>query len=141
MLPFLVAVLIPYWAVARNQTTLTIGATTPLQLLQLAGLALLCVGFGLFAGSLRPFATEGDGTLAPWDPPRRLVITGLYRYVRNPMITGVVAVLFGEAGVAIYIPAIEEPMLAGRFGEAYREYCRNVPRLVPRLRPWEPGRG
>ena len=71
------------------------------------------------------------------------------------MISGVVLVLFGEAllllswphvtwaliflGInAIYIPLLEEPLLAERFGESYREYCRHVPRLLPRLRPWEP---
>jgi protein-S-isoprenylcysteine O-methyltransferase Ste14 len=93
--------------------------------------------------------------LAPWDPPRRLVVRGPYRYVRNPMISGVVLVLFGEALVllsrphlwwalvflginAVYIPLVEEPMLADRFGGDYQEYRRNVPRLLPRLRPWTP---
>lgn len=73
------------------------------------------------------------------------------------MISGVVMVLFGEAVVllsrphfawaliflgvnAVYIPLLEEPFLALRFGDAYREYCRHVPRLLPRRRPWEPGR-
>ena len=111
----------------------------------------------LFVTSLRRFATEGEGTLAPWDPPRQLVVRGPYRYVRNPMISGVVTVLFGEAAVLlshahlmwallflgvnlVYIPLMEEPFLAVRFGESYREYSRHVPRLVPRLRPWDPGR-
>jgi peptidoglycan/LPS O-acetylase OafA/YrhL len=109
----------------------------------------------LFAGSLRKFATDGEGTLAPWDPPRRLVVSGLYRYVRNPMISGVLFVVTGEALVlwsrplavwaltflllnAVYIPVLEEPMLAQRFGEPYREYCRNVRRFLPRLTPWVP---
>ena len=108
----------------------------------------------LFAGSLRRFTTEGDGTLAPWDPPRRLVVSGLYRYVRNPMISGVLLIVSGEALVlwswplaewamiflllnALYIPVIEEPMLVQRFGASYREYCRHVPRFWPRLRPWK----
>lgn len=80
---------------------------------------------------------------------------GPYRYVRNPMISGVLLVLFGEALIllsrahlmwaltflainAVYIPLLEEPLLASRFGSAYDEYRRNVPRLFPRLRPWQP---
>jgi protein-S-isoprenylcysteine O-methyltransferase Ste14 len=117
---------------------------------------LIGIGVALFVATLRRFAGEGEGTLAPWDPPRRLVVRGAYRYVRNPMISGVLMVLAGEALVllsrshllwallffvvnALYIPLVEEPMLARRFGERYNEYCRHVPRLVPRLRPWEQG--
>jgi len=108
-----------------------------------------------FSTSLRRFATEGQGTLAPWDPPRALVVRGPYRYVRNPMISGVLLVLLGESLVLhsaahalwtlcflglnlLYIPLIEEPQLARRFGASYQEYCRHVPRVVPRLRPWTP---
>jgi protein-S-isoprenylcysteine O-methyltransferase Ste14 len=104
--------------------------------------------------SLRRFAGEGEGTLAPWDPPRNLVVRGPYRYVRNPMISGAVLFLFGEAALllslphavwaaaflglnSLYIPWMEEPQLERRFGESYREYCRNVPRVIPRLRPWQ----
>ncbi len=107
----------------------------------------------LFIWSLKRFAGEGDGTLAPWDPPRKLVVRGPYRYVRNPMISGVVSVLIGEAGALlsrpnliwavevlvinlIFIPLLEEPQLLDRFGDAYSEYCKHVPRLVPRARPW-----
>ncbi len=151
-LPFMAAIVIPWWVTRNSPVVLGPGPTLPTQLLQLGGLALLAVGLLLFVGSLRRFDTEGEGTLAPWDPPRRLVITGLYRYVRNPMITGVVTILLGEAVVllspaigrwavtfllinAVYIPLVEEPMLVARFGEEYRDYCRRVPRLVPRLRP------
>ncbi len=151
-LPFMAAVVIPWWVTRGSAVVVGPGPTLATQFLQLGGLALLVAGFLLFAGSLRRFATEGEGTLAPWDPPRRLVITGLYRYVRNPMITGVVTILLGETAVllspaigrwavaffiinAAYIPLVEEPMLVARFGEPYRDYCRRVPRLVPRLRP------
>jgi protein-S-isoprenylcysteine O-methyltransferase Ste14 len=158
VLPFSVAVLVPLWLAARNGTALVPGSS-PLQLtLQAAGLLLSSVGVLLFVSSLRRFAGEGRGTLAPWDPPRRLVIRGPYRYVRNPMISGVVLVLFGEAlmlrsrphlewavlflGInSVYIPLIEEPLLARRFGAAYEHYRRHVPRLLPRLRPWEPAGG
>ena len=98
--------------------------------------------------------TEGDGTLAPWDPPRRLVVRGPYRFVRNPMISGVIFVLFSEALILrslplaawaatflvinlIYIPLSEEPMLRARFGDDYEEYCRHVRRFLPRVRPWQ----
>jgi protein-S-isoprenylcysteine O-methyltransferase Ste14 len=159
ILPFTVAVLVPLWIARRNGVELLPGSSAPEWALQLAGVALLVLGAVFFVTSLRRFVTEGDGTLAPWDPPRRLVIRGPYRYVRNPMISGVVLVLVGEslvlrstahAGWAatflvinlVYIPLLEEPLLEQRFGAAYREYCRHVPRVMPRLRPWaQPGRG
>jgi len=110
----------------------------------------------LFVASLRRFATEGEGTLAPWDPPRRLVVRGPYRYVRNPMISGVAFVALGLSLVllswphlewallffainAVYIPLVEERGLRERFGAEYENYCRHVPRLVPRIHPWEAG--
>lgn len=124
---------------------------------QLVGVAVLGVGLLLFIASLRRFATEGNGTLAPWDPPRALVVRGPYRFVRNPMISGVIFVLFGEALVLlspphgvwaaaflainlVYIPLVEEPQLEQRFGDSYREYRRHVPPFLPRLRPWDPPR-
>jgi protein-S-isoprenylcysteine O-methyltransferase Ste14 len=154
-LPFVVAVLVPIWLARRNNLALTLGTTTPHVLAQFGGLCLLLIGLCLFVSSLRRFATDGKGTLAPWDPPRHLVLRGPYRYVRNPMISGVVFVLFGEALVLlsaphvlwaltflvlnlIYIPLVEEPQLKRRFGALYIEYCHYVPRLVPRLRPWKP---
>jgi protein-S-isoprenylcysteine O-methyltransferase Ste14 len=112
-------------------------------------------GLALVAVTIRQFATLGRGTLAPWDPPRHLVVAGVYRHVRNPMISGVVLILLGEAlafrslGVlewalgflalnATYIPLLEEPMLEGRFGDEYRQYKRHVPRWVPRRTAWTP---
>jgi protein-S-isoprenylcysteine O-methyltransferase Ste14 len=156
VLPFTVTVLVPVWLARRNATPLALGAGLSEIGRQVSGLALLVLGGLLFAASLRRFASDGRGTLAPWDPPRRLVVRGPYRYVRNPMISGVTLVLFGEALVllsrphlvwalfflganALYIPLIEEPLLADRFGSEYEEYRRHVPRLVPRLRPWTPG--
>jgi protein-S-isoprenylcysteine O-methyltransferase Ste14 len=154
-LPFVVAVLIPTWLARRNDVSLALGASVSQIVAQIPGLVFLLIGLALFLASLRRFASEGKGTLAPWDPPRRLVVNGPYRYVRNPMISGVLFVLFGEALVllstahlswavtffvlnGIYIPLLEEPQLRHRFGVAYDEYCRHVPRLVPRLRPWTP---
>lgn len=132
-----------------------LGATAVEIFTQAAGLLLIAFGLFLFAASLRRFVTEGEGTLAPWDPPRRLVVRGPYRYVRNPMISGVLFILFGEALLllsqphlvwaliflgmnVVVIPLVEEPGLRRRFGDSYSEYCRHVPRLFPRLRPWVP---
>lgn len=97
ILPFTVTVLIPWWLARRDGIGLTLGGTPAQLMAQAAGVLLLCAGLGLFVASLRRFATEGKGTLAPWDPPRHLVVHGVYRYVRNPMISGVVLILVGEA--------------------------------------------
>ena len=157
LLPFTVAVLVPVWIARQSAIVPALGASAGEIALQLLGTALLGIGLWLFAASLRRFVTEGEGTLAPWDPPRRLVLRGPYRFVRNPMISGLIFVLFSEALILlsrphaewattflvinlIYIPLLEEPMMAARFGDDYTEYCRHVRRIVPRLRPWQPTR-
>ncbi|HXG69851.1 MAG TPA: isoprenylcysteine carboxylmethyltransferase family protein [Gemmatimonadaceae bacterium] len=154
-LPFVVTVVIPIWIVRRESLALTIAPTAPGLIGQIVGLLFLTIGIALFGASLRRFVVDGEGTLAPWDPPRQLVVRGPYRYVRNPMISGVVFLLFGEtllfrsASLAqwavsflainlIYIPLFEEPQLKRRFGEPYIEYSRHVSRLLPRIRPWTP---
>jgi protein-S-isoprenylcysteine O-methyltransferase Ste14 len=108
--------------------------------------------------TIRLFVTVDKGTLAPWVPTQHLVVQGVYRHVRNPMISGVLFVLLGEvmitaslplfcwfafAGLlnAVYIPLSEEPGLVKRFGEEYQTYKRNVPRWVPRLTPCGGGAG
>ena len=119
-----------------------------------AGAIAVGAGLLLFAATVRLFASVGRGTLAPWDPPRRLVVAGPYRHFRHPMITGVALVLTGEtllfeasalaiwlAGFvavnAVYLPLVEEPGLVRRFGRDYERYMEHVPRWLPRLRPWE----
>ena len=155
LLPFSVAVFVPVWLARTNNISPAMGATVPQMLVQVVGVLVLAVGLILFSASLKNFVAEGEGTLAPWDPPRRLVVRGPYRYVRNPMISGVVFVLFGESLILlsrphfvwaliflavnfVYIPLLEETGLRYRFGDSYAEYCRHVPRLIPRLQPWEP---
>ena len=155
LLPGVAAVAVPVWIARRNHVALTAPTDQASAALQIFGTGLLAIGLLLFGASLYCFWSRGRGTLAPWDPPRQFVIEGPYRFVRNPMISGVMFVLMGEAlvlrslshaewaGVFIlinllYIPALEEPMLAARFGEPYREYKRRVRRFLPRLRPWHP---
>jgi protein-S-isoprenylcysteine O-methyltransferase Ste14 len=125
-------------------------------IVSLSGLLLVVVGLILFVATVRLFSQYGEGSIMPWDPTQRLIVRGVYRHVRNPMHTGVFLVLAGEgllmrstpllvlvAAVVVlhlfYIPLSEERGLERRFGEAYREYKRNVPRWNPRLTPWEPG--
>jgi protein-S-isoprenylcysteine O-methyltransferase Ste14 len=120
----------------------------------LLGLSLILFGLFLMVKTISLFATIGQGTLAPWAPPQKLVLKGIYCHVRNPMISGVLAILLGEAAMAgslplflwflgfglanlIYIPFIEEPALEGRFGQDYRLYRANVPRWLPRLKAWD----
>jgi len=122
-------------------------------LLRGVGLLLMAAGLALVVWTVRLFARVGQGTLAPWDPPRHLVVRGPYRHVRNPMITGVAAILLGEAALfgslpllawlalfalanALYIPLAEEPGLRRRFGAEFDDYCRHVPRWLPRRTPW-----
>ncbi len=158
VLPFTVTILVPRWIARRYDTGARIGTDWLEISIQLAAGACRAVGLVLFASSLRRFAVHGKGTLAPWDPPRQLVIVGPYRFVRNPMISGVLFILFGEALIllswphlqwavtflainAIYIPLFEEPQLEERFGESYRDYKRHVGRVIPRFTPWSPTRG
>jgi protein-S-isoprenylcysteine O-methyltransferase Ste14 len=155
ILPFTVAILVPIWIAQRNGVALTFGHSVGAVLLQVIGLALLSLGLILVVASVRQFATEGKGTLASWDPPKKFVVRGPYQFVRNPMISGVILCLFGEAfgllspphGICavcfvipnlIYIPLVEEPQLERRFGESYQEYRRYVRRFIPRHRSWGP---
>ena len=155
LLPGTIAVWVPVWIARRQGITFT-PPRAGLELVAVAaGVFALAVGITLFIASLSRFVSIGRGTLAPWDPPRHLVVRGPYRYVRNPMISGVVFVAFGEALILrssphflwalfflvnnlIWIPLYEEPSLEQRFGGDYRTYRRHVPRFIPRLRPWSP---
>ena len=100
------------------------------------------------------FSKFGQGTVAHWDPPKNLVISGVYRYMRNPMILGILLTVFGEIvifGTLSLVPYLlfllfghhllftkyEEPELTHRFGENYTIYMKNVPRWIPRIKPWE----
>jgi protein-S-isoprenylcysteine O-methyltransferase Ste14 len=121
-----------------------------------AGFALLGAGLGLLLWCVLDFYVSGRGTLAPWDPPRHLVIVGLYRIVRNPMYVAVLAIVAGW-GVAFRSPPIgvyllvlaagfhlrvvlgEEPWLRRRYGAEWERYSGSVPRWIPG--PGAPGAG
>ena len=130
---------VPYWA--------------PMRVL---GAVLLVAGLIALVGAFVRFVVEGFGTPAPVAAPERLVIGGVYRYVRNPMYVAVLAAIVGQAlllgqlglllyavaawvVVAAFVRFYEEPTLTRRFGADYDAYRREVPAWWPRLRPWEPG--
>jgi protein-S-isoprenylcysteine O-methyltransferase Ste14 len=157
ILPLVVTVVIPFFLTARfHPFNLKINLRQPL--LQLvAGLLLLCLGLALLVSTIRMFASTGKGTLAPWDPTQQLVVQGVYAHTRNPMISGVLFILVGEAILSgssaiwiwallffaintIYFKLLEEPGLARRFGQEYLTYRLNVPMWIPRLKPWCPDR-
>ncbi|MFZ5868083.1 MAG: methyltransferase family protein [Thermodesulfobacteriota bacterium] len=121
----------------------------------IVGVLFIGAGLWLMVHTVKLFANRGHGTLAPWSPTQRLVVQGVYRYVRNPMMSGVYAVLLGEVILfgawpllfwlvpfvlvnAIYIPLWEERSLVRRFGADYLEYKKHVPRWMPRVHPWTP---
>lgn len=158
LLPFVVVVIVPRWLLraASSSDTRWVDGTVAAAFAHISGVVLFLCGFALFAWCVSLFARVGEGTLAPWDPTRQLVAVGPYRYLRNPMITGVATMLLGETlflgsrviGIwaatfiainQIYFVISEEPGLERRFGAAYVEYKSAVPRWVPRARPWKSG--
>jgi len=156
LLPVMVTAALPTYLISTRGYAIGAGLSMPLNIIVAAiGVAIAAVGLILAAGCMMRFFNDGDGTLAPWDPPRKLVVRGMYRYVRNPMISGVLGIVLGETIFfgsmpilkwfvffammnAIYMPLFEEPQLAERFGDDYRDYRRHVPRWIPRLTPWQP---
>ena len=114
------------------------------------GFVLLAPGCAIILSCFADFVRRGRGTPAPYDPPRQLVITGLYQYVRNPQYLGVLLVCMGQAvltgrvillgyamvlGIVyhLFVRFYEEPTLKRKFGEAYLRYCDEVPRWLPKL--------
>jgi protein-S-isoprenylcysteine O-methyltransferase Ste14 len=147
--PCVVAGLNP-WSVTRWQLLPAFFGLEPTRavgvLLMLAGLPGLVDFFGRFA-------LQGLGTPAPIAPPRHLVVTGLYRYVRNPMYVALVAIILGQAVLLgdwrlvvygalfwlashLFVVTYEEPRLEQTFGEENASFRANVPRWIPRLTPW-----
>ena len=145
--PGTVALLIPYWLISsRSGTVLT--SHQPLRYL---GLPLIAIGATTLLWCVWDFFSSGRGTISPIDPPKHLVVHGLYRYVRNPMYVAVVSILLGEAIfftswpvlieaaiffllANIFILLYEEPTLRRQFGESYDQYKQRVGRWIPRYR-------
>ncbi len=137
--------LIAHWRVQPNTPTMSL----------IIGTVLAAAGLAMVIESFARFARTGGGTPAPVAPTQHLVVTGLYRYVRNPMYVGVLLLIFGQMllfssaallayGVAvwtafhIFVVFFEEHRLEREFPEEYRAYVASVPRWIPRLTPWRP---
>jgi protein-S-isoprenylcysteine O-methyltransferase Ste14 len=120
----------------------------------LAGAALVLLGLIPLVESFARFAWKGFGTPAPIAPTTKLVVTGFYRRVRNPMYIGVVTIVLGEGLILsdvrlvvlaaglwllfhLFVLVYEEPALTRSFGDDYAAFKANVPRWLPRLTPWD----
>jgi protein-S-isoprenylcysteine O-methyltransferase Ste14 len=137
-------VVLPYWLLPRGTRPDVRGSGAVGWLLVAAGIALY------FACAFWGFAVRGKGTPLPLDPPKKLVADGPYAIVRNPMYWSVLSVMLGEAAVFhsavvaewaagffvavnLFVLLYEEPALRRKFGVEYEEYCRRVPRWIPRM--------
>ena len=146
LIPGSVLVFVPYLLVRERDPTLL-----ELDAWQLAGAVWIIVGIVIGSWCTFDFMIRGRGTPNPLDPPKLLVQLGFYRYVRNPGYVSVAFILLGETlffrsvSVAIYAAVLlvgihllvvlyEEPILRQRYGESYDEYCKRVPRWIPRIR-------
>ncbi len=135
----------PYWLLPRGARPALGGAGAAGWLLIAAGIALY------FACAFWGFALRGQGTPLPMDPPKKLVVEGPYRIVRNPMYWSVAFVMLGEAavfhslalvelaaaffvGVNLFVLFFEEPALRRKFDAEYEGYCQRVPRWLPRFK-------
>jgi len=145
LFPGTVTILIPYLILREGASGGQLGVFRYL------GLPLIAIGACGLVWCIWQFFAEGRGTLAPVDPPKHLVVHGLYRYVRNPMYVSVMTILLGETiffsslpifveavifflATNLFIRAYEEPALQKQFGESYGEYKKSVGRWIPRLR-------
>jgi protein-S-isoprenylcysteine O-methyltransferase Ste14 len=139
-------VALPYWLLPHNARPKVHG------FLGYLSISLIIAGTVLYVDTaFWGFAMRGKGTPAPIDPPKKLVVEGPYRVVRNPMYCAVALVIVGEAAMfrsvallelavclfaaaALFVSLYEEPALRRKFGAEYDEYCRRVPRWAPRLK-------
>lgn len=143
LVPGTVTILIPRWLLSAQTTAPSYG-------LRYLALIPISIGAAIYLWCAWDFATAGRGTPAVFDPPKELVVRGLYRFTRNPMYVGILMVLLGEAALFASIKLLvyaccvallfhffvvfyEEPTLRMDFGNAYRTYCLFVPRWLPSL--------
>jgi protein-S-isoprenylcysteine O-methyltransferase Ste14 len=149
VVPCVLAGIIPWWITRWYLRPAFFG----LELTRFIGILLIIAGVPGLVGSFARFALQARGTPAPIAPTKNLVVTGLYRYVRNPMYVAVVAVILGQAilfgdwrlilygalfwlACHLFVVAFEEPTLERTFGAEYQAFRSNVPRWIPRLTPW-----
>jgi protein-S-isoprenylcysteine O-methyltransferase Ste14 len=148
--PGTVTVLVPYLLVSSSTARFSVELGT----LRYFGLIPLLVGAATYAWCAWEFVSSGRGTPAPVDPPKELVVQGLYQHVRNPMYVmyvGVLSILLGEVllfqsallfaytalvllAFHLFVVSYEEPTLGRKFGESYARYRSSVPRWLPRLK-------
>ncbi|NIM90681.1 MAG: hypothetical protein GTO17_06995 [Candidatus Aminicenantes bacterium] len=143
------AVSLPFWTAAREFDPFPV----ELGSLRLIGWIPVVLGALVILWCYGVFNFVGKGTPWPFNPPIKLVVIGLYRYIRNPMESGIILVLLGEAlifessAILLYLifgflllhlkqVLIEEPRLRRRFGKTYEQYCKSVPRWIPRLKAY-----
>jgi protein-S-isoprenylcysteine O-methyltransferase Ste14 len=148
--PGTVAVYVP-WTLCRWHVAPPLLGFLPFRVI---GIVLVAAGLPVLLDSFARFAIQGLGTPAPVAPPQHLVVSGLYRYVRNPMYVAVLSLIFGQGllfgsvrvleyglivwlAFHIFVLAYEEPTLRRKFGDEYNEFCANVRRWLPRLKPWK----
>ncbi len=149
VVPGAVAGLVPWWITRWNPRPPFLG----LELTRAIGAVLILVGVLELVDSFGRFALQGLGTPAPFAPARHLVVTGAYRYVRNPMYMAVAAIILGEGLLLgdrrlivyavfswltchVFVVGYEEPMLRQAFGAEYESFRANVRRWIPRVKPW-----
>jgi protein-S-isoprenylcysteine O-methyltransferase Ste14 len=147
--PGFVAGLAPWWISGWRMEAPFLG----LGIFRFVGGLLLTAGSIGLLDSFARFALQGLGTPAPVIPTRHLVVTGLYRFVRNPMYIAVVSTIFGQALILgnlnliaygaivwllfhLFVLLYEEPTLRASFGAEYASFCAAVPRWLPRFTPW-----
>jgi protein-S-isoprenylcysteine O-methyltransferase Ste14 len=141
--------LIPWWITKWKVQPMPPGFL----IVQLVGALILVTSILVLLEAFARFALQGIGTPAPVLPSHHLVLTGLYRHVRNPMYVAVVAAILGQSMILgnlflvlyaalgwlvshLFVVIYEEPTLGRKFGDEYAEFCANVRRWVPRLHPW-----
>jgi protein-S-isoprenylcysteine O-methyltransferase Ste14 len=152
--PGTVAGLVPWWITRWRMQSPLLGFSG----FRVIGALMIAAGIAVVLDSFARFALQGLGTPAPILPTRHLVVSGLYRYVRNPMYVGVLGIILGQGllfgdgrlfaygvllwlGVHVFVVGYEEPTLRRSFGTEYEAFRRNVPRWIPRLSSWRSGDG
>ena len=150
--PGIVAGLVPWWISGWTMQATALGWPA-----QAVGMLLIAAGASVLLDSFSRFALQGLGTPAPVFPTRNLVVTGLYRYVRNPMYLAVLTVILGQSlllgnarvpaygalvwlAFHLFVVGYEEPKLRATYGAEYERFWAAVPRWIPRLSAWHPSK-